>query len=110
MRNIRQNLFFALVYNAIGVPIAAGALYPLLGLRLSPILAAAAMALSSLSVVGNTNRLRRHHPAPLPAAQAVTVEPVVEVGGPRHTESEPAVVTQTRTGRLGHDTGSGIVH
>jgi Cu+-exporting ATPase len=59
MRNIRQNLFFALIYNAIGVPIAAGALYPLLGLRLSPMLAAAAMALSSLSVVGNANRLRR---------------------------------------------------
>ncbi|MFD8496070.1 heavy metal translocating P-type ATPase [Amycolatopsis sp. NPDC059657] len=60
MRNIRQNLFFALVYNAIGVPVAAGALYPLLGLRLSPVLAAAAMAMSSLSVVGNANRLRRH--------------------------------------------------
>ncbi|MDA3644323.1 heavy metal translocating P-type ATPase [Saccharopolyspora indica] len=60
MRNIRQNLFFALIYNAVGVPIAAGALYPVLGLRLSPILAAAAMALSSLSVVGNANRLRRH--------------------------------------------------
>jgi Cu+-exporting ATPase len=68
MRNIRQNLFFALVYNAVGIPVAAGALYPLLGLRLSPVLAAAAMALSSLSVVGNANRLRRHRPAPLPGA------------------------------------------
>ncbi|MEV0702783.1 HAD-IC family P-type ATPase [Saccharopolyspora sp. NPDC050389] len=58
MRNIRQNLFFALVYNAIGVPVAAGVLYPLLGIQLSPMLAAAAMALSSLSVVTNANRLR----------------------------------------------------
>jgi Cu+-exporting ATPase len=62
MRNIRQNLFFALIYNGIGVPVAAGVLYPLLGIRLSPMLAAAAMALSSLSVVGNANRLRRWHP------------------------------------------------
>jgi Cu+-exporting ATPase len=69
MRNIRQNLFFALVYNAVGVPIAAGALYPILGLRLSPVIAAAAMALSSLSVVGNSNRLRRHRVAPLPHAE-----------------------------------------
>lgn len=80
MRNIRQNLFFALIYNAIGVPIAAGALYPFLGLRLSPMLAAAAMALSSLSVVGNANRLRRHRPAPLPAVTTADVEPTVETG------------------------------
>ncbi len=58
MRNIRQNLFFAFVYNALGVPIAAGVLYPLLGLLLSPIIAAAAMALSSVSVIGNALRLR----------------------------------------------------
>ena len=58
MRNIRQNLFFAFIYNAAGVPIAAGALYPLFGILLSPIIAAAAMALSSLSVVGNSLRLR----------------------------------------------------
>jgi P-type Cu+ transporter len=68
MRNIRQNLFFALAYNAIGIPVAAGILYPLFGIRLSPVIAAAAMALSSLSVVGNANRLRRYHPAPLPPA------------------------------------------
>jgi len=60
MRNIRQNLFFALIYNAIGIPLAAGVLYPQLGLRLSPMIAAGAMALSSLSVVGNANRLRRY--------------------------------------------------
>jgi Cu+-exporting ATPase len=59
MRNIRQNLFFAFFYNAIGVPIAAGALYPLFGILLSPIFAAAAMSLSSVSVVGNALRLRR---------------------------------------------------
>jgi P-type Cu+ transporter len=58
MRNIRQNLFFAFVYNAAGVPIAAGVLYPFFGILLSPIIAAAAMALSSVSVVGNALRLR----------------------------------------------------
>jgi Cu+-exporting ATPase len=59
MRNIRQNLFFAFVYNALGVPIAAGALYPAFGLLLSPMIAAAAMSLSSVSVIGNALRLRR---------------------------------------------------
>jgi Cu+-exporting ATPase len=59
MRNIRQNLFFAFAYNAAGVPIAAGVLYPVFGLLLSPVVAAAAMALSSVSVVGNALRLRR---------------------------------------------------
>jgi P-type Cu+ transporter len=59
MRNIRQNLFFAFVYNALGVAIAAGALYPAFHILLSPILAAAAMALSSVSVIGNALRLRR---------------------------------------------------
>jgi Cu+-exporting ATPase len=58
MRNIRQNLFFAFIYNAAGIPIAAGILYPSFGLLLSPIIAAAAMALSSVSVVGNALRLR----------------------------------------------------
>ena len=59
MSNIRQNLFFAFIYNAAGVPIAAGVLYPAFGLLLSPVIAAAAMALSSVSVVGNALRLRR---------------------------------------------------
>jgi len=58
MSNIRQNLFLSFVYNAIGVPIAAGVLYPLLGWTLSPIIAAAAMALSSVNVIGNALRLR----------------------------------------------------
>ncbi len=59
MRNIRQNLFFALVYNTLGVPLAAGVLYPVLGLLLSPMLAAAAMTFSSVSVISNALRLRR---------------------------------------------------
>jgi Cu+-exporting ATPase len=62
MRNIRQNLSFAFGYNTIGIPIAAGVLYPFIGLQLSPMIAAAAMAASSLSVVGNANRLRRWRP------------------------------------------------
>ena len=59
MRNIKQNLFFAFVYNSIGVPIAAGVLYPFFGLLLSPMIAAAAMSFSSVSVIGNALRLRR---------------------------------------------------
>jgi len=59
MRNIRQNLFFAFVYNALGVPIAAGVLYPFLGIQLSPMIASAAMTFSSVSVIGNALRLRR---------------------------------------------------
>lgn len=58
MSNIRQNLFFAFIYNAAGVPVAAGVLYPAFRLLLSPIIAAAAMALSSVSVIGNSLRLR----------------------------------------------------
>ena len=80
MRNIRQNLIFAFGYNAIGIPIAAGVLYPFLGLRLSPMIAAAAMALSSLSVVSNANRLRGFHSPTLPAVSPPRVDPVVEVG------------------------------
>ncbi|HJZ05573.1 MAG TPA: heavy metal translocating P-type ATPase [Patescibacteria group bacterium] len=59
MRNIRQNLFFAFIYNALGVPIAAGILYPVFGLLLSPIIASAAMSFSSVSVIGNALRLRK---------------------------------------------------
>jgi Cu+-exporting ATPase len=58
MRNIRENLFFAFIYNALGVPVAAGVLYPALGILLSPMIAAAAMGLSSVSVIGNALRLR----------------------------------------------------
>ncbi len=59
MRNIKQNLFFAFAYNALGVPIAAGLLYPFFGILLIPMLAALAMSLSSVSVIGNALRLRR---------------------------------------------------
>jgi len=59
MRNIRQNLFFAFVYNTVGVPVAAGVLYPFFGLLLSPMIASAAMTFSSVSVIGNALRLRR---------------------------------------------------
>ncbi|WP_456243061.1 YHS domain-containing protein [Streptomyces blattellae] len=97
MRNIRQNLFFALIYNAVGVPLAAGALYPVWGLRLSPIIAAAAMALSSLSVVTNASRLRRWHTQPLPGAQPARVQPRVQfatdrsqAGASAATEHRPA--------------------
>jgi P-type Cu+ transporter len=83
MRNIRQNLVWAFGYNVIGIPLAAGALYPILGLRLSPMIAAGAMALSSLSVVSNANRLRgfRVRPATGGSTKPIT-EPVVEVGKP----------------------------
>jgi len=59
MRNVRQNLWFAFAYNGLGVPLAAGVLYPVVGVLLSPVVAAAAMALSSVSVIGNALRLRR---------------------------------------------------
>ena len=73
MRNIRLNLLLAVGFNAIAIPVAAGVLYPLLGWQLSPMLAAAAMALSSLSVVGNANRLRRYTP---PRAATPTSRPL----------------------------------
>ena len=58
MKNIRENLFLAFVYNSIGIPIAAGVMYPVLGLLLSPMIASAAMSLSSVSVIANALRLR----------------------------------------------------
>jgi Cu+-exporting ATPase len=107
MRNIRQNLFFALAYNAIGIPIAAGLLYPLVGLRLSPMIAAAAMALSSLSVVTNANRLRAWQPTPPPHdCRPVPVTPQVRLGSDsddaneighhcagHHPQTPPLIVT-----------------
>ena len=59
MRNIRQNLFFAFLYNVLGIPVAAGVLYPCFGLLLSPIIAGTAMSLSSVSVISNALRLRK---------------------------------------------------
>jgi len=94
MRNIRQNLVWAFGYNVIGIPIAAGVLYPFVGLRLSPMIAAAAMAISSLSVVTNANRLRAFTPKPVQstAIGRPAAEPRVEVGAddaqPMH-ESAP---------------------
>ncbi len=79
MGNIRQNLVLAFVYNAVGIPIAAGLLYPFTGWLLSPMIAAAAMAASSLSVVSNANRLRRWTPKPLPEADVSASEPQVAV-------------------------------
>ena len=61
MSNIRQNLFFAFVYNALGIPVAAGVLYPFFGVLLSPMIASAAMSLSSVSVIANALRLRKAH-------------------------------------------------
>ncbi|PZR51674.1 ATPase P [Xylanimonas oleitrophica] len=89
MRNIRQNLAFAFGYNAIGIPVAAGVLYPAFGLLLSPVIAALAMALSSLSVVTNANRLRRFAPKPVPSIgqPAAATTPIVEIGGD-HIEGE----------------------
>jgi P-type Cu+ transporter len=91
MRNIRQNLGFAFGFNALGIPIAAGVLYPIIGWRLNPMIAAAAMALSSLSVVTNANRLRRFHPPTAdsrPSASAMA--PVVTVAAaPKPGEIDP---------------------
>ncbi|NDL59677.1 heavy metal translocating P-type ATPase [Phytoactinopolyspora mesophila] len=89
MRNIRQNLVLAFMYNTLGIPIAAGVLYPFVGIRLSPIIAAAAMALSSLSVVSNANRLRRFTSPALPAAGTAAPELQIAV----ETHMEPEAVT-----------------
>ena len=98
MRNIKQNLVFAFLYNVLGIPIAAGVLFPAFGITLSPMIAAAAMALSSLSVVANANRLRRFAPRPIPDLdQTPVVVPIVEIGGETepvhhiHNREEPAM-------------------
>ena len=96
MRNIRQNLVFAFAYNVIGIPIAAGVLYPFVGLRLSPMIAAAAMAMSSLSVVSNSNRLRgfRSKSVQSAAVAGSAPEPKVEVGADDRAVQEHAPTGQ----------------
>jgi Cu+-exporting ATPase len=90
MRNIRQNLVFAFGYNLVGIPVAAGVLYPAFGVLLSPMIAALAMSLSSLSVVTNASRLRRFTPHPVAAPAAVsTIIPVVEIGNQHEQEESP---------------------
>jgi Cu+-exporting ATPase len=95
MRNIKQNLFFAFLYNTAGIPIAAGVLYPVIGLLLNPMIAAAAMALSSLSVVTNANRLRGVQFARLTEKRVGAGEvPVrVETGAGSNKEEEEAMAT-----------------
>jgi Cu+-exporting ATPase len=96
MRNIRQNLFFAFIYNGLGIPIAAGVLYPLLGWLLSPIIAAAAMAASSISVVLNALRLNtfRLPAAPMPTEPATVSHPERSEGSP--AMPHPATPTEQR--------------
>ncbi|MCH7611632.1 MAG: heavy metal translocating P-type ATPase [Chloroflexi bacterium] len=93
MRNIRQNLFFAFGYNTLGIPVAAGVFYPLIGLLLSPMIAAGAMALSSLSVVANANRLKGYkRPSPELVGAAADVGPLaVEVRPPDQEQKEEAM-------------------
>jgi Cu+-exporting ATPase len=94
MGNIRQNLFFAFIYNSIGIPIAAGILYPFIGVVLNPMIAAAAMAASSLSMVTNANRLRGFTaPAVPPGAQPVAGSVRVEVGERSPARKEETMAT-----------------
>ncbi|MFM9877643.1 MAG: heavy metal translocating P-type ATPase [Rhodoglobus sp.] len=104
MRNIRQNLVFAFGYNIVGIPVAAGVLYPAFGLLLSPVIAALAMTLSSLSVVTNSSQLRRFTPkAPAVAAADSTTEVVVEIGNQQDEEDSPM------TNHTEHNAESGLV-
>ncbi len=92
MRNIRQNLVLAFVYNVVGIPIAAGVLYPFLGVQLSPMIAAAAMAASSLSVVGNASRLRRWTAHTIGTGEVPpAAAPLVEVGDSPRNPARPPV-------------------
>jgi hypothetical protein len=97
MRNIRQNLLFAFVYNAAGVPLAAGILYPALGLLLSPVIAAAAMSLSSVSVIANALRLRASRRSSSVAALArERLDRSPERGGTFDTQRRPGLSWRLR--------------
>jgi Cu+-exporting ATPase len=94
MRTIRQNLFFAFIYNILAIPLAAGALYPLLKLLLSPMIASAVMALESASVVTNSLRLRKFQPSLQPPAPTPVVSPLsVPASTPREKTNSLPVVT-----------------
>jgi Cu+-exporting ATPase len=95
MRNIRQNLVWSFLYNAVGIPIAVGVLYPFFGILLSPMIAAGAMVLSSLSVVTNSNRLRAYRPMALAAAEVALPAsvPKVEVREHEVQQKEEAMAT-----------------
>jgi Cu+-exporting ATPase len=108
MRNIRQNLGFAFGFNTLGIPIAAGVLYPLIGWRLNPMIAAAAMAASSLSVVTNANRLRRFHPPTTDEAHPATTAPLVTVAVTRERDEIDPVCGMTVT--VGPTTPSVTIH
>ena len=104
MRNIRQNLFLAFVYNGLGIPIAAGILYPFFGAQLSPMIAAGAMAASSLSVVTNANRLRRWRSRSvdtrgLPPADEPTVESGAERDDPDADDASMSPASATEQAR-----------
>jgi len=110
MRNIRQNLVLAFIYNGIGIPVAAGVLYPFIGVQLSPMIAAGAMAASSLSVVTNASRLRRWHPRPIDTSSLLAVdEPTIEVGADEPTTDEPETVTDPVCG-MNIDPASAAAH
>jgi len=98
LRNIRQNLFFAFIYNGVGIPIAAGVLYPFLGVQLSPMIAAGAMAASSLSVVGNASRLRRWQRKDVDISKVEPVgEPTIEVGSDDEPSPEGSAVATDKS-------------
>jgi Cu+-exporting ATPase len=103
MRNIRQNLVGAFFYNSLGIPVAAGVLYPAFGILLSPMIAAGAMALSSLSVVLNSNRLRRYKPPEILAAELAlqTTAPKVEVA--EYEKQEEATMETSKDPVCGMD-------
>jgi Cu+-exporting ATPase len=107
MRNIRQNRFFAFVYNSIGIPIAAGILYPFFGITLNPMIAAAAMAASSLSVVTNANRLRGFKAPAVGDARPVTGPIRVEVGDRELTRKETMATVKDPVRHV-HRSGDGF--